>query len=787
MNKSFLFFLLLQFCFAQSKWLKTFGADEIDGANHVLKVEEGFLILGYTTSFGNGGKDLWIIKIDNNRNKIWDKFYGGMHLDYGIKIIKAYDVGYIVLGQTHSFGNGSGDIWLLKIDDLGKIVWQKTYGGENLDIGYDICTSNEEGYVIVGTSVSRKTNSMDGYVFKVDSLGNLVWEQLYGGLNMDGFSSVTKKNEEYGYILFGHTKSYMLDKSRKKKKGFIGRIIASMFKKEPSSEAWIMDIDEYGDRNWHNTYGGKKEDVGKSIDAFSDNSFLLTCETESFGKGKKDIWLLKIDSNGKIIWENTFGGKKNDIFGSTLVYSNNSMFVTGQRAMKNKFSLRSILRINSKKNSPESVVYKSFIARLNGKGETIWENDVFEDQKCITRFMTLSGKNILIAGQKSTPFNGSGDAWVIAMNKKGEVIWDANFGGRGADGGNYALVTKDGGYLSVGYTDSYGYGKNDIWIIKTDFAGEKEWSKVYGGKLDDFGWGATESVDGGYVIIGETLSYGNGQSDIYIFKIDSIGNKVWSNTFGGISEDVGYSIVNSDDGGYVIASKTRSYGKGGNDGMIVKFDSLGTKEWNKVYGGKGLDYFKSIIKDSLNGYVVAGGTRSFNNGDSQGWVMNVDENGYPRWEKTYGDNGEDGFNMITRSKDNNFIAVGYSGSFFSKGMKDVLMVKIDPLGNKMWMNLYGGKSDDIANSVFECKDSGFAIAGETTSFGSGKNDILILKTNSNGVQKWKSTIGGKGVDIGRSIEELPKGGFIVSGTSTISNLSFDSILIKTDKKGKTSN
>ena len=490
---------------------------------------------------------------------------------------------------------------------------------------------------------------------------------------------------------------------------------------------------------------------------------------------------------GGYVFGKTFGGKKNDIFGSTLVYSNNSIFISGHRAIKNKFSLRSILTFNSKKNSPESANYSSLIARLNGKGETVWENDVFEDQKCITPYMTTLGKNILIAGQKSTPFNGSGDAWIISMNKKGERIWDANFGGRGADGGNYALVTKDGGYLSVGYTDSYGFGKNDIWVIKTDFTGEKEWSKVYGGKLDDFGWGATESVDGGYVITGETFSFGNGQSDIYIFKIDSVGNKIWSNTFGGLSEDVGYSIVNSDDGGYVIASQTRSYGKGGNDGMIVKFDSFGNKKWNRVYGGKGLDYFKSITNDSLNGYVIAGGTRSFNNGDSQGWVMSVDENGYPKWEKTYGDNGDDGFNMITRSKDNNFIAVGYSGSFFSKGMKDVLMVKIDSLGNKMWMNLYGGKSDDIANSVFECKDSGFALAGETASFGGGKKDILILKTNSNGVQKWKSTIGGKGVDIGRSIEELPKGGFIVSGTSTISNLSFDSILIKTDKKGKTSN
>ena len=165
----------------------------------------------------------------------------------------------------------------------------------------------------------------------------------------------------------------------------------------------------------------EKEDVGKSIDAFSDNSFLLTCETESFGKGKKDIWLLKIDSNGKIIWENTLGGKKNDIFTSGLVYSNSSIYISGQRAVKNKFSLRSILIFNSKKNSPESANYSSFIARLNGKGEIVWENDDFEDQKCITPYMTTLGKNILIAGQKSTPFNGSGDAWFL-MNKKGRTF-----------------------------------------------------------------------------------------------------------------------------------------------------------------------------------------------------------------------------------------------------------------------------------------------------------------------------------------------------------------------------
>jgi len=127
-----------------------------------------------------------------------------------------------------------------------------------------------------------------------------------------------------------------------------------------------------------------------------------------------------------------------------------------------------------------------------------------------------------------------------------------------------------------------------------------------------------------------------------------------------------------------------------------------------------------------------------------------------------------------------------STSFFSKGMKDVVMIKLDSLGQKLWMNLYGGKEDDIANAVSESKDGGFIITGETTSYGKGKSDILLLKTNQLGTEKWKKTVGGIGVDIGKSVKELAKGGYIISGTSTISNLSFDSILIKTDKKGNVS-
>ena len=707
-------------------------------------------------------------------------------MDTGLKSIKTNDKGFIVLAQTHAYGSGSGDIWIIKINNAGDIIWEKTYGNENLDIATDISISNENGFIITGSTFSKKTNSIDGYVIKIDAVGNIIWSNIYGGLNLDGISSVSKINDEYGYMLFGYTKSYMLDDSRKKKKGFIGRIIASVFKKGPTSEAWLINIDEYGDRNWHTTYGGKKEDIGKKINSFSDGSFLLSGETKSSGSGEKDIWIIKIDNNGKILWENTIGSKKDEFFGSSLINFKENIIISGQTPIKKKFSIKTLISSKSKSKNKDDLKLKSFVAKVSSKGSVIWEKDDFESQKNLLPFSTFSQSDLLFAGQKTTRFNGGGDAWIIKLNSKAEKLWEANFGGRGADGSNCAYVTKDDGYILVGYTNSYGFGKNDVWVIKTDFTGEKEWSKVYGGKLDDYGWGVTESSDGGYVIVGETYSFGQGQSDIYLLKIDSIGNQIWQSTFGGLAEDVGYSVANTNDGGFIVASQTRSYGKGGSDGMIVKFDKNGQKEWNKVFGGKGMDYFKSIANNSFDGFIVGGGTRSFNNGDSQGWALLVDQKGFPIWEKTFGDNGEDGFNMISPTRDNSFIGVGYSASFFSKGLKDILMVKIDSLGNKSWMQLYGGRDDDKANAVYECKDGGFVLTGETNSFGKGKNDIFILKTNQIGDKKWMNMLGGKGVDIGNSVQELQNGGYIIAGTSTISNLSFDSILIKADKKGKIS-
>jgi hypothetical protein len=148
-------------------------------------------------------------------------------------------------------------------------------------------------------------------------------------------------------------------------------------------------------------------------------------------------------------------------------------------------------------------------------------------------------------------------------------VWDKTFGGTSSDDGESVRQTSDGGYVIAGFTESYGAGGEDVWLIKTDSDGNKVWDKTFGGASDDAGWSVQQTSDSGYVIAGSTSSYGAGEWDAWLIKTDSNGNKVWDKTFGGTSDDDGISVRQTSDGGYVIAGATVSYGAGGEDVWLI--------------------------------------------------------------------------------------------------------------------------------------------------------------------------------------------------------------------------
>jgi hypothetical protein len=220
-----------------------------------------------------------------------------------------------------------------------------------------------------------------------------------------------------------------------------------------------------------------------------------------------------------------------------------------------------------------------------------------------------------------------GDVYVIKLDEKGNKIWEKTFGGKGDDGAYSIQQTNDGGYIVAGETTSFGAGNNDVYIIKLDENGNKVWEKTFGGIENDEALSVQQTNDGGYIVAGRTISFGAGEYDVYIIKLDENGNKIWEKTFGGKGDDVAFSIQQTKDGGYIVAGYTNSFGEGGDDVYIIKLDENGNKVWEKNHNKDYSDGSYSIKQTIDGGYIVAVLTWSFREGVGNVYIKKLDANG----------------------------------------------------------------------------------------------------------------------------------------------------------------
>jgi len=363
--------------------------------------------------------------------------------------------------------------------------------------------------------------------------------------------------------------------------------------------------------------------------------------------------------------------------------------------------------------------------------------------------------------------------------------WIKIFGGFGEDCGYSVQQTYDDGYIIAGYTGNIGQGGN-VWLIKTDKNGNKVWDKTYGGKEGDQAYSVQQTFDNGYILAGVTnYSGGGADSDIWLIKTDENGNMLWDKNFGGIDRDEAYSVEQTSDNGYIIAGMTFSYGAGWVDAWLIKTDENGDEQWNKTYGGIQVDMAKSVQQTSDGGYIAAGVTFSFNEGDI--WLIKTDVNGDTMWNKTFGGTDFDEAHSVQQTSDNGYIIAGTTSSF-GAGDKDFWLIKTDEYGNKTWDKTYGGKEGDQAYSVQQTSDNGYIIAGTTSSFGAENTNVWLVKTDADGNKIWNRTIGGKYGDIIYSIEQTSDNGYIMTGeTGSFGDVNGDLWLIKTDSQGKSKN
>jgi len=342
-----------------------------------------------------------------------------------------------------------------------------------------------------------------------------------------------------------------------------------------------------------------------------------------------------------------------------------------------------------------------------------------------------SDGSYIVAGQTNTYTHGGSDGAIYKLNSSGNKIWFKHYGGSQNEVFSSIQQTSDGGYIVSGYTTSFTYGNSDIAIYRLNSLGNKVWFKHYGGSSVENGTSIQQTSDGGYVVAGDTHSYTYGNGDFAIYKLDSSGNKIWFKHYGGAGDDKGRSIQQTSDGGYIVAGYTLSYTNGGYDFAIYKLDSNGNKVWFKHYGGANSDTSKTIQQTSDGGYIVAGQTKSYTNGGYDFAIYKLNSNGNKVWFKHYGGTSDDWVNSIQQTSDGGYVVSGNTESY-TYGLEDFGIYKLNSSGNKIWFKHYGGTNEDVANSIQQTSDGGYIVSGNTESYTYGMNDIALYKLNSNG-------------------------------------------------------
>ena len=361
--------------------------------------------------------------------------------------------------------------------------------------------------------------------------------------------------------------------------------------------------DDPPEEEWNKTFGGNYPDLGAYVQQTSDGGFILTGYITPIGF--PDVFLIKTDENGVMQWNKTFGGYSFDIGMSVQQTTDGGYILTG--------------------------LTDSFGA-------------------------------------------GDGDIWLIKTDENGNMLWDKTFGENKPEMGYSVQQTSDGGYIIAGDT-VFGAGGWDIWLIKTDVNGNMQWDKTFGGSDWDVPYSVQQTSDSGFIITGDTVSYGAGKSDFWLIKTDENGNMQWDKTFGGSDWDVGLSVQQTIDGGYIMTGRTESFGAGSEDAWLIKTDADGILEWDKTFGGSGQDGGRSVQLTADSGFIITGWTGSFGSGGDV-WLIKTDENGNMQWDKTFGGSNYDAGTSVQQTSNGGYILTGYTESF-GAGQEDVWLIKIE--------------------------------------------------------------------------------------------------------------
>ena len=436
------------------------------------------------------------------------------------------------------------------------------------------------------------------------------------------------------------------------------------------SNIYIADGDDVpSGKLWAMTYGGSGLDISNTIRRTSDGKYILSGLTESFGEGLYDFWTLKLDADGAIEWDKTYGGGDNDWPGN----------------------------------------FQSVEETSDGG------------------YVLAGGSNTFY-----TPGYPK-DLWVLKLYPEGQpnpgdhgaIEWQKTYGGSGKESPRAMIHTSDGGYLLAGWTDSFGVSDRDIWLLKLGPDGTVIWENTYGFTNREEPASIQETVDCGFIVAGATSSCGAGIWDAFLLKLDSSGSVEWTKTYGGSANEYISFVQQTADGGYIMSGQTNDpLGSGQYDIWVTKVypddqpnaGDHGIVEWQKIYGEDGDDYGTSVLQTEDGKYLVLGYTSSFGKGGSDYWLLRVDSQGSIEWEKTYGGAYDDYAYSIDQTDEGGYVILGHTKSF-DVGLTDFWVVKTDANGQIPGCNAIGESFASVydPSNEFETNDACFQVSSTEAS------------------------------------------------------------------------
>lgn len=777
--------------------------------------------------------------------KRYDKRYGTTSSDDLQVLIATNDGGALVAmgaggnsGDVHATPRGGTDYFVFRSNAGGQIVWQGMFGGSGTDIPYAAVATSDGGFLIGGSSASGiggdRTQASQGgtdyWVIRLDGNGNKLWDKRYGGSGNDALKVIAATTDG-GFILMGEsTSSASGDKTSARCDPY-------------SDDLWVLKIGANGDVLWQIAQGGVFNERARSINVATDGSILLGATTDSdlgctitqakYDAGGAlytgDYWICKLTSAGAKVWDKRYGGNNGDELAKAFWMSDGGAILIG--------SSRST--VSGVRTAPMIGSTDVWVVKVDANGTKQWDRafggngiQTVADAVAVPNagWMVMCSANAPVGGDVSTAPRGGFDYWMLRLGSNGRRSWDLRYGSSSDDYARKIAILSDGYPLLGGISDGGidgdksvpAWGSSDIWLVKPDGG------RVFYRDQDGDGFGSasqtilTCTAPAGYVA--NTLDCNDNDATIhpgapcddgiagndpsaYTVNCQCVPQpgmcRQWDKRSGSTVSDAAVDVIATSDGGYLMGGWTTGGiggdksedGRGAEDYWVVKLDVNGTVQWNKRYGGNGMEILTCLLQANDGGYLIGGYTyftsaggdmTSGHYGNTDFWVIKVDATGTKQWDRHYGGYDLDWLQDMVIAPDGGYLLAGLTWSSdgqvtsTSRGMNDYWVIKVDDSGAKQWDKRFGSTGDDLLYKVVNTSDGGYALAGESngnagyekSENGRGQTDIWVIKISSTGQLLWDRTLGGTGYEAGYGLAASNDGGVAV-GSRSLSGISGD--------------